>query len=108
MEGIFNLKSDIICLKKAMTETFHGTYGTSLYTLKFHLPHYFVEDLKIFGTHTVMDASPFEYYNPNINFSYIETYNRHSIKMEETARIISSHPTPLFHNPDFQLSLSNK
>lgn len=41
------IKSEIICLKKAMILSFHRTYDSSVYTLKFLFLDHVVEDLKI-------------------------------------------------------------
>lgn len=58
-EYVLKKKAEIKFIKKAMFEKFHGRSDNYLHTLKFHLLDYIVEDLKIFETLTVLDASPF-------------------------------------------------
>lgn len=102
------INADIIFLKKAMIYTFYGTSNNSLYTLQFNLVDHIVEDLKRFGTRTVLDASSVDQYNIHVNRSSREASKLQSSIMDEIVRIISSNPTTLLHNANVKLSLSNK
>lgn len=75
-ELFLKIESDIICLEKANIETYHDKYDNSLYTLKYPLLEYVVEELQLFVTLSSLNASPFYYYNLHISKWYRETSNR--------------------------------
>lgn len=84
MEVKYRVEPSKISLVRTFSD--HPTFGLS--TLKFHLLHIDVEDLRGFGTLLVLDASRFEQVNVNMKHDYKQTSGETDQKMNETLRIV--------------------
>lgn len=80
------LNSRISRFQKNVGDIFADNCSTGLFTLKFHLLHHIVEDLRRFGTLSVLDASPLKYYNVHIKTSYSRASGSMKAKLEETVK----------------------
>lgn len=81
-----------------MISTLTSGSENSLYTLKFFFHDHLMEALKILGTVSVPDSSPFENLNLHINLSYIKSYRRYVTLIIEAVGRTYSHPTKVLRN----------
>lgn len=73
-----------------LTQTLFEPYvENGLFTLKFHILHHLVEDVKRYTSLEYLSASPYEYYNTRIKQNYRKTSKRHATVMDETVSRIN-------------------
>lgn len=87
-EELVKLEERVKEFKRELVERFDDHCESGLYTLKFHLLDHMVEDIRKFGTLSVLDGSPFEHFNVHIKQAYRKTSQRRSTRMMETVGVI--------------------
>lgn len=78
------LNGEINHCKKIVLDTLAERSSPILFTLKIFLSKHIVADLRVFGTLSVLDDSPFEHYNLHNKTSYRRTSRRTKTRMEKT------------------------
>ena len=84
-DDLDTLQSEIKIFKTKMVGLFHDCCPNGLGTLKFHLFDHIVDDIRRFGTISVLSASPFEHFNLHIKSAYRSTSKRLLTREMETA-----------------------
>ena len=88
-EIISTLSKKVNTFKQLTQTVFEPYVENGLFTLKFHMLHHLVEDVKRYTSLEYLSASPYEYYNTRIKQNYRKTSKRHATVMEETVSRIS-------------------
>jgi len=84
-----DFEKKIYNFKKTVMQ-FYGKYcEKGLFTLKFHLLDHMVEDMRKFGTLSVLDASAYEHFNTDIKAAVRRTSQRSQYRMDETVAVLS-------------------
>lgn len=64
------LDERVDAFKWMFVNNFHGHCNSGLDTLKYHVLEHKVEALQKFGTLSVLDCSPYEFFNVDVKHSY--------------------------------------
>lgn len=74
--------------KKMLVETFHDYCESSLYALKYNLLHHMTDNIKRFGTPSVLDSSAYEHLNLLIKKASRRTLHRTRAGVLVTVNVI--------------------
>lgn len=79
-----DLQRQVTKFKMPLVETSSKHFSSGLVALNFHLRNHVVDDLRLFGTLSVLGASPFEQYNVSVKQVYKKTFRRSDTCMYDT------------------------
>jgi len=88
-EDVEDLGNRVLQFKEAVIAFFGDYCDKGVFTLKFHLLDHMVDDLRRFGSLSVLDASAYEHFNTDIKSAVRRTSQRNQFRMDETVGVLS-------------------
>lgn len=89
-EKILKMSKDLIRLKYLTKITFKAHCKTGLFTLKFHLPDYVVDDVKKFGSLNIFSASSLKQSHVHMKNVYRCRPQKRQSRPEETVSVLEN------------------